>query len=179
MAIDATEVRVASDGRIYTGAVDAVEPADVSAAISAVTYTDLGLASEDGVNLTPSLDTDDINAWQSVTPIRRIVTGSSLEIGFTLLQSNMTTMGLYLNATAGVNRLDVPRAPAPLERALLIEWTDGGEVFRLYVARAQLTGTEEVTLARADAVGYGMTWTALPSADPDTPLASVLLPAAP
>jgi hypothetical protein len=166
MANVATEVRVASDGHIQVGAVGVAAPADATAA-PGVGWTDLGYASEDGVTITPSLDTEDINAWQSAVPVRRIVTGSSLEIGFTLLQSNEDTMALYFNAVQNGSNFELPVAPAPLERALLVDWIDGGENFRLLVPRAQLTDAGELTLARGEAVGFEMTFTALaPAAGP-------------
>lgn len=174
MANVATEVRVASDGHISVGNVGTAAPADASAA-PGVGWTDLGYASEDGVTLTPSMDTEDINAWQSAVPVRRIVTGSSLELGFTLIQSNTDVMSLYFNAEVIAGppvSFEIPVAPDPLERALLIDWIDGGENFRLYVPRAQLSDTGEVTLARGEAVSWEMTFTALaPAAGP---LATVL-----
>lgn len=171
MPLDSSDVRVASDGRIYVGNVGVAAPA-FGIAPATADWSDLGYASEDGVSLSPSLDTDEINAWQSAVPVRRIVTGSSLEIGFTLLQSNTVNLGLFFNATIveeGVApnqtyRLDIPIAPTPLERALLIEWKDGTETFRLYVPKAALSETGEATLARGDAVGLEMTFTALPPA---------------
>jgi hypothetical protein len=176
MALDATEVVVASDGHIYTGAVDAAPPTNVTTPVSTSLYTDLGYASEAGVKLKPNLTTKEVMAWQSITAVRRMVTGSSLEVTFALLQSNIVNLGLYLNATAGVDKLDIPRAPTALERALLIEWIDGGETNRLYIARAQLTATNDVQLARGDAVTMEMTWTAIPSGNSATPLATLLLP---
>jgi hypothetical protein len=180
MANVATEVRVASDGHIRVAAVDTAAPADATSAPGAG-WTDLGYASEDGVTITPSLDTEDINAWQSAVPVRRIVTGSALEIGFTLIQSNTDTLSLYFNAdvVAGVagppqtfDRFEIPVSPDPLERALLIDWIDGGENFRLVVPRAQLTDAGELTLARGEPVGFEMTFTALAPAT--GPLATVL-----
>lgn len=166
MAIDATEVRVASDGRIRVGNVGTLAPADAVAAPD-VGWTDLGYASEDGVTITPSMDTEDINAWQSAVPVRRIVTGSTLEVGFTLIQSNAETMALYFNATVNAGNFEIPVAPDPLERALLVDWIDGGENFRLLIPRAQLSETGEATLARGEAVGFELTFTALaPAAGP-------------
>lgn len=166
MANVATEVRVASDGHIRVAATGTAAPAD-AIVDPAAAYTDLGYASEDGVTITPSLDTEDINAWQSAVPVRRIVTGSSLEIGFTLIQSNADTLELYFNATQNGSNFEIPVAPAPLERALLVDWIDAGENFRLYVPRAQLTDAGEMTLARGEAVGFELTFTALaPAAGP-------------
>lgn len=170
MALTATEVRVASDGRIYVGDVGATAPTTPTGTTTG--FTDLGYASEDGVTLTPSIDTEDINAWQSAVPVRRIVTGSSLEIGFTLIQSNPDTLGLYFNAVQVGANFEIPVSPDPLERAIIVDWIDGGENFRLVVPRAQLTDAGEMTLARGEAVGFEMTFTALPPAT--GPLATVL-----
>jgi hypothetical protein len=174
MALDATEIRVAANGALRVANVGTAAPTDTTTAYG-VGWTDLGFASEDGVTLTPSLDTEDINAWQSAVPVRRIVTGSTLEIGFTLIQSNNETLSLYFGATVAGNAIQIPVSPDPVERAISVEWSDGGEIYRLVVPRAQLSDRGETTLARGEAVGFEMTFTALPPAT--GPLATVLLPA--
>jgi len=174
MTIDATQVRVASDGRIRIAPVGTAAPADATTA-PAVAWTDLGYATDDGVTITPGMATDDIAAWQSSVPVRRIVTGSSLEIGFTLIQSNAETLSIYFNATADGDVLTIPTSPVPYETALLVDWLDAGVAHRLYVARAQLSDRGDLTLSRGSAVGLDMTFSALPNgSSPD--LATVILP---
>jgi hypothetical protein len=175
MALDATEVRVATNGALRIAAVGTAAPTDVTTAFG-VGWSDLGYATEDGVTLTPSMDTEDINAWQSAAPVRRIVTGSGLEVGFTLIQSNEETLALYFGATVTGDTIEIPVSPTPLERALAVEWVDAGATYRLVVPRASLSDRGEVTLARGEAVGLEMTFTALPPAT--GPLAVVILPAA-
>lgn len=173
MALDASEVVVASYGHIWVGDETATEPTDVSAPVGAG-YTELGYASEDGVSIGRSTDSEDINAWQSVTPVRRIVTGQELTVGVTLIQTNRDTLGVYFGGTVdSTGRLAVSTNPTMKETPVLVEWQDGGKSFRLYLPRATVTDFGDVTLARGEATGFEVTWTALPPAT-GTELAVIL-----
>jgi len=172
MPIDATQVRVASDGKVLVAPVGTAVPADTTTAWNA-SFLDLGYASEDGISITPSLDTEDLMGWQSAYPLRRVVTGSGLEISFTCMQANSDTLALFFNGTVTTGTLPVPVAPSVQERALGIEWSDGATKWRLIVPRAVLSDKGEMTLARGEATSIELTFTALPPAA-GTSIATVL-----
>lgn len=172
MALDATQVRIASNGKILVAPVGTAAPVDTTTAFAA-SWVNLGYASEDGVTLTPSLDTDDIPGWQSSAPLRTIITGAGLEVGFTLMQSSPEVLDLYFGGTTAAGTLEVPVSPSITERSLAVEWIDGASVYRLIVPRAALTDRGEITLARGDAVAFEMTFAAMPPATGNA-LATVL-----
>lgn len=172
MPVDATQVRVASDGKVLVAPVGTAAPTDTTTAWNA-SFLDLGFASEDGITISPSLDTEDIMGWQSAYPLRRVVTGSGLEISFTCMQANADTLALFYNGTVTTGKLDVPVAPGVQERTLGIEWSDGATKWRLIVPRAVLSDRGEMTLARGEATSMELTFTALPPAT-GTAIASVI-----
>ena len=172
MPVDATQVRVASDGKVLVAPVGTALPTDTTTAWN-VAFLDLGFASEDGISITPSLDTEDIMGWQSAYPLRRVVTGSGLEIAFTCMQANPDTLALFFNGTVASGSLPVPVSPSVQERARGIEWSDGATKWRLVVPRAVLSDKGEMTLARGEATAIELTFTALPPSS-GTSIATVI-----
>ena len=172
MPVDASQVRVASDGKVLVAPVGTLAPADTVAAWNA-SFLDLGFASDDGITISPSIDTEDIMGWQSAYPLRRVVTGSGLEISFTCMQANEDTLSLFFNGTAAAGTIDMPIAPSVQERTLGIEWSDAGTTWRLIVPRAVLSDKGEMTLARGEATSMELTFTALPPAT-GTAIATVI-----
>lgn len=167
---DPSQVRLAPDGRVLVAPLGTVEPTDVTTAFNA-SFKELGWVTEDGVSVTPSVDTNDIMMWQSITPVKRPITGMGLEISMTLGSHNRRTLELYfLNASvtnaSGIARLETPNAPVSQDVMLAVEWTDDeGDVSRLIFPRVTMTDREAITLQRSEAVGLGLTFSSLAGPD--------------
>lgn len=167
-AIDANEIRIAPNGHVYVASANTAAPTDLSTALSS-SWTDLGYCTEDGVTLAYGVDLNDINAWQSAVPVKRGLSGVSLEISFTLMQTNKEVLELYFgdaswaNGASGVATMTVPSNPiiADMEHAIVIEYTDDNDDnYRLYCGRGIVSDREEIALKREDAVMYGVTYVA-------------------
>lgn len=163
---DPTQVRLAPDGRVLVAPLGTVEPVDTTASFNAA-FKELGWVTEDGVSVTPSVDTNDVMMWQSVTPVKRPITGMGLEVSMALASHNKDVLGAYfLNSTVtnvtGTARLEMKNAPVSQEKMLAIEWTDDeGDVNRLILPRVTMTDRDAITLQRSDALAYGITFSAL------------------
>lgn len=166
--LDATEVRIAPTGHIFIANSQTTAPTNLSTAMSA-SWTDLGYATEDGVSLAYSVDTSTIMGWQSAVELKRGLSGVTLEVSFTLLQTNKEVTAAYwggsswANGAAGVATLTVPSNPSisSMEHAMVIEYTDdAGKIQRFYMGRGMVTDRQEITLKRDDAVAYGITFVA-------------------
>lgn len=173
MAVDADEIVVGASGSVHVGAVGATGPTDIATALTG--FTDLGYVSDDGVSITPGMDMSEINAWQSFYAVRRIVTGRSLEIGFTLLQWNEESIKLAFGGgtvtTATTIHTYSPPDPAEIDyRSLVIEWEDGTKGYRLHVPKALVTDTSALSLNRTDPAGLALTFSiqATDGSDPFT-----------
>jgi hypothetical protein len=170
--IDAEEVRFAPDGRILvaTPGAGVTLPDDLDTDWD-TDFLDLGYANEDGVTMTPSEDVSEVKAWQSRTAIKRIITGSGLEVAFVAQQFNRPNSALYFGAdwvetapASGVWRLDLPSSPGPIEKVLGVEWVDGeGAHNRLVLPRASITNREALAIKASDPNTLGLTYTALDS----------------
>lgn len=171
MALNADNVRVGLDGRIYMAPKGTAAPADLTAAWGEG-WKDLGYMSDDGVSLEYSTDVEDINAWQSLSPVRRVLTGVDMTLGFTAIELKADTITLYfpgstITTTAGVSTLTIPAAPGSAEFAFGLEWVDGTITNRLIIPRGEVTERGAVTVGRSAAVGLEMTVSAYASSTPE------------
>ncbi|MFA0844345.1 phage tail protein [Streptomyces rochei] len=172
MANDADNVRVGLNGSVYIAQKGTTAPADLDTAWPAG-WVDLGYLSDDGVEMSYSTESEDINAWQSLSPVRKVLTGVDMTLGFTAIELKTATVTLYFpsatmsDVSGTVHKLSIPAAPAPDERAIGLEWVDGDIKNRLIIARGEVTDREAITLARSGAVGLGMTVSAYADTAPE------------
>lgn len=168
MALTSDEVRLAPFGHVYVAEVGTTAPVDVTTPFAAG-WRELGYLDEDGVSITPSLDIEEIMAWQSMLAVKRTPTGMDLELQFNLIQVNQATSSLFFfgndwSAAAGLATMSMSSNPTLDERALAVEWNDDdGNTNRLIVPRGLVTDREELVLNRSEAVAFGVTFAALDS----------------
>jgi hypothetical protein len=166
MTLVSGQVRVAGTGELFLAPVGTALPTSAAAALNA-SFSGYGYTTDDGVTLSKSVDRDGVDAWQSATPVRNIITGQEFTVECTFLQSNSDILKLWLGsgdfATDGGTgyRADVPIDPVGQQFAMVLEWADGTIVSRLVMAKVEVTETGEVTLAR-QAQSYPVTFGALP-----------------
>jgi hypothetical protein len=153
MANTASEVVVASGGKVYIAPVGTAEPNSAVDTLNAA-YKDLGFVSEDGISASFGVTVEDVNAFQSLLPIRRVVTGRTADISFTCRQWNADTFSLALGGgsfqESGGNYLFFPpeNNDALAENAVIIEWNDGSKHYRLVIRRAVVVEGVETTIVR-------------------------------
>ena len=176
MALDATKVRVALTGHIYfqpEGKTPLEDPTDLSAPAGAI---DLGYTTEDGVTFTFGREVEEIMGWQSMDPLRKLVTSEPKTAAFTLRQLErntwMSTMGGKITDLSGAGsggkektyRWEPVVGEIPTGR-LLIDMDDLGIVYRFGFRRAQNTAEIEFSLVRNDALNLPNEWSAVATKD--------------
>lgn len=167
MANDAGEVVVGANGTIWVAPITATAVDDVGTAMTTVDtdWIDLGFVSEDGATFTEGKDITDIGAWQSFYPIRRIVTGRSVQAAFALRQWNTDTVEFAFGGTVSNNGgefMFTPPSPEMLdERSLTIEWFDGDYTYRIYLPRGIVSEAIETQLVRTAAADLPITFGAM------------------
>ncbi|MFF8485157.1 phage tail tube protein [Streptomyces antibioticus] len=172
MSNDADNVRAALNGSIYMAPKGSTAPVDLDTAWDAA-WEDLGFMSDDGVSMEYSTDVEDINAWQSLSPVRRILTSVDMTLGFTAIELKARTVTAYFpgatitNVSGAIQRLDIPSAPGPQEFAFGLEWVDGDIKNRLVIPRGEITDRGAISLGRSAAVGLEMTVSAYASSAPE------------
>lgn len=171
MANDAANVRVGQTGKILAAPIGSTAPTDLVTAWDAA-WVELGFLSTDGVSMTYSTETEDIDAWQSLSPVRKILTGVDLTLAFTALEFKRSVVTLYfpdssISTSGGVHTLAIPSAPQSDERAFGLEWTDNAITNRLIIPRGEGTDRGEISISRAAAVGLQLTVEAYATSAPE------------
>lgn len=163
---NADAIVVAGNGTVRVAPVGTTQPTTPTAT-PAAGWLDLGYVSEDGVTFTDSKDIEDVNAWQSFYPVRKIITGKNAQLSFDLREWDERTTslafgGTVTNPSAGVWKL-VPAAAGTLDlRAMMIDWQDGSKNYRLIVPRGLVVEEVETNLTRTGSAVLPITFAAVP-----------------
>lgn len=156
------EIVVALDGSVNLAPADKPLPTDLDPL--SVDFSDLGYQSSDGVAFSVTPSVTDIEAWQSATPVRKIVTARALSLKFTALQWNVSTFAAAYGGGAwteldppeggepGLYRYDPPADEDDLvDYAAVVDFVDGEKNYRLVVKQGNITDSVETNLARGAA----------------------------
>lgn len=171
MAKDATKVRVALTGTVYVADEGATVPADITVSPNA-SWLDLGYTTEDGVTFSVEQETEDIPGWQSLEPLRTVVTAEPKAFNFTLRQlervSFVTAFGGSV-ATLGANnyKWTPPAAGSQPVKSYIVEFEDGSLKYRFVYRRTQQQGARELNFVRSNAVNLPLDYKVL-AASPET-----------
>lgn len=164
MALAAGKVRVFGTGELFVAPVGSTLPTTASGALDTA-FVGLGYNSEDGVTLSRDVSIEDIPAWQSVTPVRRVASETTFSLAATFLQSDVNVVALFLGLGAFTGTTDFiadgSTVQGVTERAVVLNFADGTIDYRLVIPRAEVTSDGEVNINRTDAAGYPLTFTAL------------------
>ncbi|MFF8367852.1 hypothetical protein ACF05W_03310 [Streptomyces lydicus] len=180
MANDAKKIRFAPNGTIYVAPAGGSlsPPTELGDGTAAPTgYKALGYVDEGGVTLTPAVETQPVNAWQSATPVLYHVTSASFSVKATLQETNEVTTELFWGAEwveimstdptpvgTGVFRLDLASTPDLKELSLVVDWNQGAIRSRCVIPRAMISDRGAIQLSRAENGKYELTIEALDSA---------------
>jgi hypothetical protein len=161
------QVGTANGPGIWLAPAGTPPPADTSA-VWPLPWRILGYLSDDGPTVGSSTDTEDITPWQSVVPLRSVITGRSITLQFVLWQLNAVTLGVYFDAEEPVpdeddGSIDMElRTDAPQRlHAIGIDSADAERTFRISFRRASLTSAGDMQITRGAAVPLDCTLSAL------------------
>lgn len=176
MGVDASEVVVGANGRVLVAAADDVSesgmPDDVDSELSG-DWTEVGYVSEDGITFKAGQTVDDIPAWQSFYPIRKVVTAKTAGCEFVMRQWNAFNLilafgGGSIDDSTG-DSVYIPAAPGELdERAICIEWVDGEDIYRLVFPRGMVTGEVSSNVVRTKAADLPISFEVTPEGEAES-----------
>jgi hypothetical protein len=130
----------------------------------------LGYLSDDGPTVGNSTDSTDLTPWQSVVPIRSVITGRSVTLQFVLWQLNGDTIAMYFDAdpeTEDSDGLLVMHLRSDTPQHLYsigIDSADAERVLRIAFTRASLTDAGDMQITRGAVVPLDCTLSALDDA---------------
>ncbi|WP_424214784.1 fibronectin type III domain-containing protein [Streptomyces sp. BI20] len=176
---NAKKIRFAPQGQIYVADASAVSalPRDCQPLALNSEFKALGYVDEGGVTITPSIQTDPVNVWQSAVPVLYNVKSASFQIKATLMETSELTTQLFFGAKwveakddqdqviDGVWRLDLKSTPDLTEIAIVVDWSqtsNGKEIhYRCVVGRAMISDRGAIQLQRAESGKFELTIDAL------------------
>jgi hypothetical protein len=127
----------------------------------------LGYLSDDGPTVGQSTDSTDITPWQSVVPIRSVITARGVTLQFVMWQLSAVTLAMYFDVDLpeadqdGALDFDV-RSDSPQHLySVGIDARDGTRVFRLGFYRASLSAAGDMQIQRGAAIPLDVTLSAL------------------
>ncbi|MEU6389963.1 hypothetical protein [Streptomyces sp. NPDC046939] len=180
MANDPKKIRFAPNGAIYVAPISEglVVPKDLGTVDTAPAgYKALGYVDEGGVTLTPSIETQPVNAWQSATPVLYNVTSASFSVKATLQETSEITTELFWGAQwveimsndptpvgTGVFRLDLASTPDLKEFSIVVDWNQNAIRNRVVIPRAMISDRGAIQLSRTENGKFELTMEALDSA---------------
>lgn len=161
MANDPDNITVGSNGKVMIAPIGTTAPTDLTTAWAAG-WVDVGYLNEDGAAISRDRSVDLRRAWQSLYPVRRIVTEMDMTVAFTMIEFKKTNVQIALEGTitttGGVHKF-VPSSPELLvERALGVEWQDGASrIYRLIVPKVVNMEGVEFNVKRSEESGLSLT----------------------
>jgi hypothetical protein len=169
--IDPTEVQVgtANGPGLYIAPEKTAGPADTTSPWPAA-WSILGYLSDAGPTVASATTTNSLTPWQSISPIKTVITGRDLTLQFVMWQLNELTLGVYFDADPPTPAADGSlsmevRTDTPQHLySLGIDSADGDRAFRMIFHRANLSAAGNIQLQRGQAVPLDVTLSALDDA---------------
>lgn len=170
MTQDASEVVIGANGSFNTAPFGSTLPTTMGALDAA--FDEHGFVSEDGVTFRDDKEIEDIEAWQSFYPIRKVIAAKTSGIEVVLRQFNPANAELAFGggevSIAGGVATYTPPIPGEIaELSVVVEWVDGDYTFRLVYPKGIVTGEVESELVRTAALDLPIAFEATPEGAPE------------
>lgn len=172
---NAENILVGSGGRVLvTSVMNTTLPTNIATALDN-NFIDLGFISEDGISFETSVDVADISAFQSLLPVRKVVTGRAVSLSFTVREWSESAIllafgGGEINETSGVFTYTPPAAADALyETRMVVEWSDGDKDYRLVIPRGVVTDGVSTSITRGAAADLPITYSVLATDESSDP----------
>ncbi|KQX43537.1 hypothetical protein ASD97_26065 [Streptomyces sp. Root63] len=134
-------------------------------------YKALGYVSEEGVTLTPTIQTTPLNAWQSAAPVLYNVDSAAFQISATLLEASKLVTETFFGTTwvevmedvsgtptpTGEYKLDLSSLPDLKEFSLVVDWQYKDKLWRTVIARSMVSERGAITLQRTQSKSFQLT----------------------
>ena len=166
MSNSSAELVVAANGHVSVAPFGTALPTEEVSTLNSA-FLDVGYVSETGVTFTNTPTVVDVLAWQSMNPIRKLVTARALTAACVLQQWNQETFavafggGTWTMVSPGSYRYDPPVDGAALtEYSVVLDVIDGAKNLRWVIKRCSVTDAVTSNLLRTAAATLPVTFSA-------------------
>ncbi|MFE8916879.1 hypothetical protein [Streptomyces globisporus] len=171
---NAESIRFAPKGQIYLAPAGGslVLPDEVGDGETAPTgYKALGYVSEEGVTLTPTIQTTPLNAWQSAAPVLYNVDSAAFQISATLIEASKLVTETFFGTTweevmedvggtptpTGTYKLNLSSLPELKEFSLVVDWGYKDKLWRTVLSRSMVSERGAISLQRTQNKSFQLT----------------------
>lgn len=184
-SITAADIRVANRGHVYVAPKGTAVPTDTTTAWDAA-WVDLGYTDEKGVTFSKKDTKTPIKAWQSIAPVRYILTDRDIHLMWVMEQWNKKTLAVWANeglgavvangSVSGEYKLSFSANPKDTEMMVGVEWVDDVNTVthRIFASRGSISDTADIPIAHTGAVSLGVTYQTM-ATDSTTDLVTMLM----
>lgn len=134
-------------------------------------YKALGYVTEEGVTLTPTIQTTPLPAWQSAAPVLYNVDSAAFQVQATLLEASKLVTETFFGTTwtevmedvggtptpTGTYKLNLSSLPELAEFSLVVDWKQKNEYWRVVLNRSMVSERGAITLQRTQAKQFQLT----------------------
>jgi len=156
MALDTSQIRSGISGEVSVGPTTATAPASASEALTL--FVGLGYLSDGGLVPKPERSTKDLTLWQNNAVGRTFVTGAKTVYAFTLVQTNIDTIGFAwgteVTQTITEGTYNADPAATGGRKSFVFDAVDGTNLHREYVAAGELTKMTPGGFVNGEAQSY-------------------------
>jgi len=168
-SLTSSEVRVGTPGPtggLWIAPAGTALPTDCKTAFASP-WLPLGYVSDAGPTVGQNTTKQDITPWQSMSPVRSVITLREVTLHMILWQVNAQSLALYFDADQPVPSVTDGSFTMPVQAdkgghiyAFAVSAVDGLNVLRIGMTRASLTDAGDMAITRAAAVPMECTLTA-------------------
>jgi hypothetical protein len=168
-SLSSSEVRVGTpgaNGGLWVGPAGTALPTDCKTAF-ATPWLPLGYISDAGPTIGQNASQTDLTPWQSIAPVRSVLTQRQVTLHFILWQLNVQSLGIYFDTDQPVPSVTDGSFTMPVRAdkgghvyAFAVDALDGNNVLRIGMTRATLTDAGDMALTRGSTVPMECTLTA-------------------
>jgi hypothetical protein len=166
-ANNANQVTLASNGQVSVANYGAALPVTTTGSLAGGFKT-LGYLTDDGVSVTPAVDTTGVKAWQAAVDVLEILTSVGLTAKFSAIQlDSASTAAYFFNGTwvdngLGDATMTFSSNPSLVLCSTVIDWVDQlGFFYRLVLSRGMFTDRDALQLQRTANMAFGLTFECL------------------
>ena len=136
-------------------------PTNIATALNAA-FKPVGHISEDAVTESYSVTTEKIKSWQSKAGVRTVITEFEWTFQFVALETSPLIFDLYYGdvtgtTATGITTTVIPNDPVPLQKACVVEITDGTVIRRYAFSKVEVSDRGEVNHSGGEGTGYDLT----------------------
>jgi hypothetical protein len=165
MAGNANQIVVAGTGVVWIAPYTTALPPETAVFDTLdAAYVDMGFTTDDGVTLRDGITVEEINAWQSLYPVRRVVSTYTGAILFDLLQWSKDIFEQVLGGVTTepvsdtVHKFVPTRDGVVLEKTIIVDFEDGTEDYRWVFPKVALGADIEIPIDKKVAATIPTEW---------------------